>query len=73
MTDEKELYVTFAYDDPDNAPVEDSSPTLAEARKWMQGRSGYCYRFERLPDGAYGNETFVTVFPEPSSSAGARP
>lgn len=56
------LFITYSYDDPGEASVLDVSPTLAAARRWMRGRSGYCYRVERLTDGRYGNETFVTVF-----------
>jgi hypothetical protein len=53
------LFITYAYDDPDHAPVEDVSGSLKKARYWMRGRSGYVYRVERLPDGSYGNEQFI--------------
>jgi hypothetical protein len=53
------LFITYAYNDPDDAPVEDVSGTLDETRYWMTGRSGFVYRLERLPDGEYGNEMFV--------------
>ena len=53
------LYITYAYDDPDEAPVLDVSGTLRAMRHWMRGRSGVCYRVERLADGSYGNEQFV--------------
>ncbi len=55
------LFITYAYDDPDEAPVEDVSGSLKATRRWMKGRSGYVYRVERLRDGSYGNETFVEV------------
>lgn len=63
-------FITYAYDDPDDAPVLDVSPTLEATRRWMDGRSGFVYRVERLPESewtnnvpAYGNETFVEVLP----------
>lgn len=56
------LFLTFAYDDPDEAPVLDVSESLKAARRWMRGRSGYCYRVELLPDGSYGNDQFIAEF-----------
>ena len=53
------LFITYAYDDPDDAPVLDVSGSLREMRREMRGRSGFCYRVERQPDGSYANETFV--------------
>lgn len=53
------LFITFAYDDPDEASVLDVSDSLAETRHHMRGRSGYVYRIERQPDGSYGNEHFM--------------
>jgi hypothetical protein len=53
------LFVTYAYNDPDSAPVEDVSGSLKETRYWMRGRSGFVYRVERQADGTYGQETFV--------------
>jgi len=59
-------FLTFAYDDTDEAPVLDVSDTLREARR--QGNGGaFVYRLERLPEDqwsnpnqpAYGNEQFV--------------
>lgn len=64
------LFITYAWDDPDEANVLDVSPTLKQAREWMRGRGeGYCYRVERLPDGAYGNESFVEII-NPVASEG---
>lgn len=53
------LFITYAYDDPDEAPVEDVSGSLKAARRWMKDRHGFVYRVERQPDGTYGNEQFV--------------
>lgn len=55
------LFITYAYDDPAEAPVEDVSGSLAATRRWMKGRSGYVYRLERQPDGTYGNEQFIEI------------
>lgn len=62
------LFITYAYDDTQNAPVLDVSGSLKAARRWMRGQGqGFCYRVERLgpPDDegtyTYGNETFVEV------------
>jgi hypothetical protein len=59
-------FITYATDDPDNGIVLDVSPTLEAVRHWMDGRSGFVYRVERLPEAewqgslpAYGNESFV--------------
>lgn len=64
-------FITYAYDDPDEAPVLDVSPTLKRMRHFMEGRSGFVYRVERLPEAewrdpktpCYGNEQFVQVIP----------
>ncbi len=53
------LFITYAYDDPDEAPVEDVSGSLESTRRWMKARSGFVYRVERLPDGTYGNDQFI--------------
>jgi len=53
------LFLTYARNDPDNAPVIDVSGTIVEARHQMRGRSGFTYRVERLADGSYGHEEFV--------------
>lgn len=53
------LFITFSYDDPDEASLLDVSETLAATRRWMKGRFGYVYRVERQPDGSYGNAQFV--------------
>jgi hypothetical protein len=63
----KVRYITYAYDDPENAPVLDVSCSMAHVRYWMEGRSGFVYRVELLPESewsdsdkpAYGNETFM--------------
>lgn len=60
-----ELFISYLWDDPDEAFVSDVSGSLAEAR--MNARSHrtqvYIYRLERLPDGAYGNESFIETAP----------
>src|SRR3990167_7403263 len=53
------IWITYAYDDPNEAPVQDVSGSLSRARFWMKDRSGFVYRVERLPDGRYGNEQFI--------------
>lgn len=51
------LYLTYAYDDPDRAPVLDVSESLREARE--MGNAGKpCYRVERMADGSYAHEQF---------------
>jgi hypothetical protein len=56
------IYVTFAYDDPDHAPVLDVSGSIEEAR--TQGNSGaYCYRLIRVAAGTYDVEYLVEVLP----------
>lgn len=57
-----ELFITYAYDDPDTAPVLDVSRSLKQARKeaaWRSSGPAFIYRVERLREGEYGNETFV--------------
>lgn len=53
------LFITYSYDDPDEADILDVSGSLKQARKWMRGRRGFVYRVERLPDGSYGDEQFI--------------
>lgn len=55
------LFITYAYDDPDEAPVIDVSGTLEEARREANQRGYGCfiYRVERQPNGTYSNEQFV--------------
>ena len=63
-------FITYAQHDPDSS-VLDVSYSLRETRRYMEGRSGYVYRVERLPETTwknpqrpeYGNETFVQVIP----------
>ena len=56
------IYVTFAYDDPDTAPVLDVSGSIREARQ--QGNGGaYCYRLVRQDDGTYQADYLVEVLP----------
>ena len=56
------LFMTYAYDDTDEAPVLDVSLSLEDACRWMEGRGdGFVYRVERLPDGDYGNEQFINT------------
>jgi hypothetical protein len=61
-------FITYAYNDPDDAPVLDVSRSVKEARR--QGNHGaFLYRVEKLPEAewtnpktpAYGHETFVEV------------
>lgn len=53
------LFITYAYDDPDDAPVLDVSGTLKETKRQMRGHSGFVYQLERQADGSYGNAQFV--------------
>lgn len=53
------MFITYAYNDPDEAPVLDSSGTIEEARKYCEGRSGFTYRYELQSAGIYGNEQFI--------------
>lgn len=60
-------FITYAYDDPDDAPVLDVSRTVADARR--HGSGGFMYRVERLPETTwadpskpeYGNEKFQCI------------
>lgn len=59
MTDETRpvLFVTYSYDDPDNASGLDVSGSIKASRRFAD--RGVTYRCERLPDGSYGKETFI--------------
>lgn len=64
------VFITYAWDEPGAARIEDVSPSLERARYWMEGRCGFVYRCERLKDGTYGNETFVEAIgqePKPAT------
>ena len=64
-------FITYAYNDPDEAPALDVSPTLTQTRRWMTGRSGFVYRVERLPEAewtdphtpTYGHDSFEVFLP----------
>ena len=58
-------FITYAYDDPDEAPVLDVSRSIEEARQ-QDHAGGFLYRVERLPESEwasttpeYGNDEFV--------------
>lgn len=54
------MFITYAYDDPDEAPVIDSSGTLEEARRnRREAGYGFTYRVTKIRDGEYGDEHFV--------------
>jgi hypothetical protein len=53
------LYITYAFDDPDEASVLDVSGSLKEARMWMYGQIGFVYRCRRQADGSYSDLEFV--------------
>ena len=65
------LFLTYSWSparrprlpDTATADVADVSGSLEEARadKYLSGQP--CYRVERLPDGSYGNETFMEWLP----------
>jgi len=56
------IYVTFAYDDPDHAPVLDVAGSMEEAR--AQGNTGaYCYKLTRVAAGVYDLDYLVEVLP----------
>lgn len=52
------LFLTYSYDDPDEASVLDVSGSLHQARR-ESSQNGWTgcpiYRLERHPDGTYGN------------------
>lgn len=51
------LFITYSYDDPNEASVLDVSGSVQEARRFA--KRGITYRVERQSDGSYGNEQFV--------------
>ena len=60
------MFITYAYDDPDEAPVLDSSPTLERAQKARRFAGyGFTYRVRLLTPGdskhlpEYGEEVFI--------------
>lgn len=66
MSDNPYMFITYAYDDPDEAPVIDSSPTLERAREARRSAGyGVTYRVtlhtlgdaDKLPK--YGDEIFI--------------
>lgn len=62
-------FITYAYDEPDDAPVLDISRSIRQARR-QGNRGAFLYRVELLPKTewknnvpAYGHEQFVEVLP----------
>lgn len=55
------LFITYAYDDPHDAPVLDVSGSIEEARRNVRGRGGFCWRARRQEDGTYIDEAFIEV------------
>lgn len=60
------MFITYAYNDPDDAPVIDSSPTLERAREARrEAGCGFTYRVRLLTKGdrqklsEYGEEVFI--------------
>lgn len=59
------LFITYSYDDPDEASVLDISGAYDDAlanaidRGWSGGPPIFVYRLERLQDGSYGKERRV--------------
>jgi hypothetical protein len=57
------LFLTYSYDDPDEASVLDVSGSLEAARR--EGNTGCpCYRTERQPNGGYSIPQFVEFLKE---------
>lgn len=54
-----ELFITYAWNEPDEAWVLDVSGSLEETRRSMRGRAGFVYRFERTGDGLYDHAQFI--------------